>query len=395
MQFLMGLDDVYLPIRSNILTRDPLPSVKFAFAIISGEESHRGVVSNSTPSKPHATAFVSKGFENKKPGRGPNPKLKCTNCLKTGHTIEKCFDLVGYPPNYKKPNGQASKGLSQAKIASNSNAVSERPSTSSPVSLTNEHMIRLMNLINDKPASPISANMACTLFNGSLKFNANFQKFFSSNNKEEDGDSRATSMDDNTPPDGITETFLDPIPDNSDKPAETVALRRSSRPSRVPQNLNDFVIEGKVKYGLERVFNYSNPSKDNFCFTSNLNKSIEPKTYQEAILENNWINAMNNEMEALNRNKTWIITDFPPNRKAIGCKWAPRKWNEKLVLTLSEHGFIKSESDHSLFIKNTNDIFVALLVYVDDIVITGNDSVEISKVKEFLSSKFQIKDLGK
>ncbi|GJT48848.1 putative transcription factor interactor and regulator CCHC(Zn) family protein [Tanacetum coccineum] len=66
MQFLMGLDDVYLPIRSNILTRDPLPSVKSAFAIISGEESHRGVASNSTPSKPHATAFVSKGFDNKK-----------------------------------------------------------------------------------------------------------------------------------------------------------------------------------------------------------------------------------------------------------------------------------------------------------------------------------------
>ncbi|XP_071695774.1 uncharacterized protein [Rutidosis leptorrhynchoides] len=41
MQFLMGLDDVYQPIRSNILTRDPLPSVNTAFSIISREESHR------------------------------------------------------------------------------------------------------------------------------------------------------------------------------------------------------------------------------------------------------------------------------------------------------------------------------------------------------------------
>ncbi|GJW60856.1 ribonuclease H-like domain-containing protein [Tanacetum coccineum] len=183
MQFLMGLNDVYLPIRSNILTRDPLPSVKSAFAIISGEESHRGVVSNSTPSKPHVTAFASKGFDNKKTSRGPNLNLKCTNCLKTCHTIERCFELVRYPPNYKKPYGQASKGLSQNKFASNNNAVSERPSTSSPVSLTNEQMIRFMNLINGKPASPISANKAGTFFNGSLKFNTNFQKFFSSNNK--------------------------------------------------------------------------------------------------------------------------------------------------------------------------------------------------------------------
>ncbi|GJW05761.1 hypothetical protein Tco_1568184 [Tanacetum coccineum] len=42
--FLMGLDDVYQPIRSNILTREPLPFVKIAFAIVSGEESHRNII---------------------------------------------------------------------------------------------------------------------------------------------------------------------------------------------------------------------------------------------------------------------------------------------------------------------------------------------------------------
>ncbi|GKC29633.1 ribonuclease H-like domain-containing protein, partial [Tanacetum coccineum] len=65
------------------------------------------------------------------------------------------------------------------------------------------------------------------------------------------------------------------------------------------------------------------------------------------------------------------------------------------VLVLSEHGFLQSVNDHSLFIKTDGNLFVALLVYVDDIVITGNDSVEINKFKDFLSSKFQIKDLGK
>nr|GEU95260.1 putative reverse transcriptase, RNA-dependent DNA polymerase, Gag-polypeptide of LTR copia-type [Tanacetum cinerariifolium] len=119
----------------------------------------------------------------------------------------------------------------------------------------------------------------------------------------------------------ITETFLDPMVENSVQPAETVAPRRSSRPSRVPQNLNDFVIEGKFKYRVERVVNYSNISKEIFCFTSNLNKSIEPKSYHKSTLDNNYISAMNNEIEALNRNKTWIVTDLPPNRKDIGCKW--------------------------------------------------------------------------
>lgn len=41
MQFLMGLDSVYQPVRTNLLIRDPLPTVKDAFSIISREESHR------------------------------------------------------------------------------------------------------------------------------------------------------------------------------------------------------------------------------------------------------------------------------------------------------------------------------------------------------------------
>ncbi|GJW04188.1 putative transcription factor interactor and regulator CCHC(Zn) family protein [Tanacetum coccineum] len=64
MQFLMGLDDNYLAIRNNILTREPLPSVKDAFAIVSNEESHRNITSGGT-SKPTATAFAAKTFDKK------------------------------------------------------------------------------------------------------------------------------------------------------------------------------------------------------------------------------------------------------------------------------------------------------------------------------------------
>ncbi|GJW49671.1 retrovirus-related pol polyprotein from transposon TNT 1-94 [Tanacetum coccineum] len=65
MQFLMGLNDNYLAIRSNILTRDPLPLVKIAFAIVSGEESHRNITSVET-TKPTATAFAAKTFDKKR-----------------------------------------------------------------------------------------------------------------------------------------------------------------------------------------------------------------------------------------------------------------------------------------------------------------------------------------
>ncbi|XP_071695090.1 uncharacterized protein [Rutidosis leptorrhynchoides] len=56
MQFL-GLDDSYMSIRSNLLLMDPLPDVKSAFAILSREESHRGVSRVGT-SKTQNSAFV-------------------------------------------------------------------------------------------------------------------------------------------------------------------------------------------------------------------------------------------------------------------------------------------------------------------------------------------------
>nr|GEX24456.1 ribonuclease H-like domain-containing protein [Tanacetum cinerariifolium] len=55
----------------------------------------------------------------------------------------------------------------------------------------------------------------------------------------------------------------------------------------------------------------------------------------------------------------------------------------------------QSKSDYSLYTKSDKGVFLALLVYVDDIIITGNSVSEIEKFKVYLKSKFMIKDLGK
>nr|GEZ50916.1 hypothetical protein [Tanacetum cinerariifolium] len=54
----------------------------------------------------------------------------------------------------------------------------------------------------------------------------------------------------------------------------------------------------------------------------------------------------------------------------------------------------KSKSDYSLYTESDKGVFLALLVYVDDIIITGNSVFEIEKFKVFLKFKFMIKDLG-
>ena len=82
-------------------------------------------------------------------------------------------------------------------------------------------------------------------------------------------------------------------------------------------------------------------------------------------------------------------------KSLYGLKQAPRQWNAKLTSALIENGFNQSKSDYSLFTKDDSGNFIALLVYVDDIIITGNNINEINNFKDFLKSKFQIKALGK
>ncbi|KAG7599434.1 Integrase catalytic core [Arabidopsis suecica] len=82
-------------------------------------------------------------------------------------------------------------------------------------------------------------------------------------------------------------------------------------------------------------------------------------------------------------------------RKAIyGLKQSPRAWYHKLSTTLKANGFRKSEADHTLFTLQNDKGIVVVLVYVDDIIITGSNKEGIAHLKSSLHSSFDIKDLG-
>jgi len=81
--------------------------------------------------------------------------------------------------------------------------------------------------------------------------------------------------------------------------------------------------------------------------------------------------------------------------KAInGLKQAPRAWYSALKHALTEFGFINSKSDSSLFVFHTGSTLAYCLVYVDDLIITGNNSVFVASIVDHLGQKFSIKDLG-
>ncbi|KAL0406178.1 UNVERIFIED_CONTAM: Retrovirus-related Pol polyprotein from transposon RE2 [Sesamum latifolium] len=75
-------------------------------------------------------------------------------------------------------------------------------------------------------------------------------------------------------------------------------------------------------------------------------------------------------------------------------KQASRQWNAELTLKLVDFGFTQSAHDHCLFTKATSAGIMALLVYVDDILVTAPTVALIQSVKDYLHSFFSIKDLG-
>ncbi|KAM1086604.1 hypothetical protein ACFX2B_012093 [Malus domestica] len=80
-------------------------------------------------------------------------------------------------------------------------------------------------------------------------------------------------------------------------------------------------------------------------------------------------------------------------KSLYGLKQAPRACFEKLQSALFSMGFKASQSDHSLFVLQ-QPVLVVVLVYVDDILVTGPSSTACTNVISQLSDQFPIKDLG-
>ncbi|GJT83492.1 hypothetical protein Tco_1057834, partial [Tanacetum coccineum] len=270
MQFLMGLDDSYFVIKSNIFTREPLPSVKATFAVVSGEESHRNVTSLGT-TKPTTTAFAAKTFDFKE-------DLKAN--MNVG--IGKQFNGL-----YLFDVDNACKIISNSCIAS------------CFVSKTLRHQ-RLGHPANQvlnalKTTLNLDSHSIFDHLCDTWRVSSNDDDIELSPDIQGNDDSEATSMDENN-------THLEgTVPNETDF-------------------VNDFYenseFNSKEKLSMVlKVVNYANLNHENLCFASSLKKSIKPTCYKDAILDNTWIDAMNAEIEALNKNQTWIITNLPANRK--------------------------------------------------------------------------------
>ncbi|GKB45074.1 ribonuclease H-like domain-containing protein, partial [Tanacetum coccineum] len=179
--------DAMIEFPNSILSREVLPNVRSAYATISSEESHRVAVGSIAGSsqRNQASAFVSNvpnsqnfqrsnqnfntgpsrtynvnnnrpsggsGLNNNRPSGGSG--LVCENYGFNGHTIDRCFKIIGYPADFgKKKSGQNFKKQG----VSNNNSVGK----SSSSGFSDEQMATLLSLIKDnKIGKNVQANMA-------------------------------------------------------------------------------------------------------------------------------------------------------------------------------------------------------------------------------------------
>ncbi|KAL8154536.1 hypothetical protein AgCh_000052 [Apium graveolens] len=277
-------------------------------------------------------------------------------------------------------------------------------------------------------------------------------------------------------------------------------LRKSTRNSKLPAHFSDYVcLQSSLTQHWCNLVHYSDLPPSHKALVTTLGSFTEPTSYEEAVIDPRWRDAMAKELDALQKNNTWILVDLPPGKKPIGCKWvykikckadgsierfkarlvakgynqkwgidyeetfspvvkmttvrcliavaahrgwflyqldinnaflhgdlyeevymvvpqgldnpdhkvckfvkslyglkqASRQWFAKLVGELTARTFYQSKNDYSLFIKQNAGKSTVIVVYVDDIILTGDDLLEIKDLKQHLDNVFSIKDLGK
>jgi len=82
------------------------------------------------------------------------------------------------------------------------------------------------------------------------------------------------------------------------------------------------------------------------------------------------------------------------HKTLYGLKQLPRAWNQKLNTFFKSVQFMKSEADPSVYVIQVGDVKFFIVIYLDDLISVCNDQNKLLHIKEELSQKFEMKELG-
>jgi hypothetical protein len=91
-------------------------------------------------------------------------------------------------------------------------------------------------------------------------------------------------------------------------------VRRSSRQTQPSSRLKDFVMYS-VQYPIQDYISYNNITNDHYVFLNSISQIEEPTVFVIAKLEPKWCKAMDEELQAMEKNQTWEICFFTKDKK--------------------------------------------------------------------------------
>ncbi|GJU39508.1 zinc finger, CCHC-type containing protein [Tanacetum coccineum] len=151
--------------------------------------------------------------------------------------------------------------------------------------------------------------------------------------------------------------------------------------------LKTLVVQWSLKRSLKRD---EVSDQHSYCF----NVEDDPKTFDEAMKFQDvtfWKKAINDEMDSIMGNNTWVLADLPPGCKPLGCKWIFRR---KLKVDRTIEKF-KARLIQGFKQKSGIDYFDTYApMDVNTAFLNGDLDEEVDMTNEFLSSKFSMKDIG-
>nr|GEX56886.1 ribonuclease H-like domain-containing protein [Tanacetum cinerariifolium] len=499
--FLNGLDRKFEPIKREILRVDPLPTAEAAYAMVRKEAAHQNILGVTNETHGIATGLIAGETD----GMG------------------QCFKIIGYPDWWTDGHKTASNKGAKKYKPSTSPTTNTRNSTKNrndrrseggfegvaaavreegEESFSDIKTGRIIGRVTERDGlyyvDEVVQSGTVMLAHGTTKREAwlwhtrlgHPSYYYSpqhSGQGKEQGDpliwlsytSTATIGNEiknhsttSAEAPNISATNEHPVPDmisgerEEEVPKKYVLPPRSNR--RVPPKRYSLEKTTKgAKYPMANIAegNLSNNAK---AFAVSLCSEEIPSSFEQALKSEKWKKAMDDEMKALKKNKTWdqygtverykarlvakghtqthgidyletffpvekmdtirvllsvasnqgwpihrfdvknaflhgelkeeVYMEAPPGfsehfkhgeacrlkKSLYGLKQSPRAWFGRFTLAMKRYGVKQSNSDHTLFLKNRKNHVACLIIYVDDMVIIGNDEEEIKRLKEGL-----------
>ncbi|TYJ96768.1 putative mitochondrial protein [Cucumis melo var. makuwa] len=195
--------------------------------------------------------------------------------------------------------------------------------------------------------------------------------------------------------------FHDAIATSQWKPAKDVeytTLLQNKTWSLVPSTSSSNII------GCKWVFRLKRNSDGPMVKASTINVVLSVALAQNWSLRqldfnNAFLNGKLDEIVYMAQPPRYVNSSLPGyicklNKAIYGLKQALRAWNAALSQALLKWGFVNSRSDSSLFIFRHQTSVILLLVYVDDVILTGNNNSLIQDFITSLDKQFALKDFG-